>query len=58
MTEADLLIKSANIVAFDDAGTEIPDGSIAINGNSITWIGPSTESVNAFAPKRPSTPAA
>ncbi len=40
MTEADLLIQGANIVAFDAAGTEISNGSIAIIGNSIAWLGP------------------
>jgi 5-methylthioadenosine/S-adenosylhomocysteine deaminase len=42
--EADLLVDGADIVVFDDAGTEIRDGSIAIAGNSIAWLGPATES--------------
>ena len=40
----DLLIQSASIVAFDDAGTEIRDGAIAIAGNRIVWMGKSDES--------------
>ena len=43
MIEADLLVEGADIVVFDDAGTEIRDGSIAIAGNSIAWLGPATE---------------
>jgi 5-methylthioadenosine/S-adenosylhomocysteine deaminase len=43
--EVDLLIHHAGIVAFDDAGTELSDASIAIVGNSIAWIGPTGESV-------------
>jgi 5-methylthioadenosine/S-adenosylhomocysteine deaminase len=42
--EADLLVEGADIVVFDDAGTEIRDGSVAIAGNSIAWLGPATES--------------
>ena len=44
MVEADLLVEGADIVVFDDAGTEIRDGSIAIAGNSIAWLGPAAES--------------
>src|ERR1700689_394601 len=42
--DADLLIHHASIVAFDDAGTELGDASIAIVGNSIAWMGPTAES--------------
>jgi 5-methylthioadenosine/S-adenosylhomocysteine deaminase len=43
MTEVpDLVIHGASIVAFDDAGTEIRDGSIAIVGNRIVSVGPAS----------------
>jgi 5-methylthioadenosine/S-adenosylhomocysteine deaminase len=43
MTEVpDLLIQGASIVAFDDAGTEIRDGSIAVVGNRIVSVGPAS----------------
>jgi 5-methylthioadenosine/S-adenosylhomocysteine deaminase len=52
MTEMiDLLIQGASIVAFDDAGTEIRDGSIAIAGNRIGWIGKADESRERFHAK-------
>jgi 5-methylthioadenosine/S-adenosylhomocysteine deaminase len=54
MTEiepADLLIVGASIVAFDDAGTEVPDGAIAIAGNRIAWIGKAAESRKRFHAK-------
>jgi 5-methylthioadenosine/S-adenosylhomocysteine deaminase len=50
--EADLLIHHASIVAFDDAGTELGDASIAIVGNSIAWMGPAVESVKHFHAKQ------
>ena len=52
MTEADLLIHNAQIVAFDEAGTEIRDGSIAVVGNSIAWLGPASESAARFTAKQ------
>jgi len=52
MTEADLLINGGSIVAFDSAGTEIRDGSIAIVGNTIAWLGPSTDSTKLFRAKQ------
>jgi 5-methylthioadenosine/S-adenosylhomocysteine deaminase len=39
----DLLISNAAVVTFDDAGTEIADGAIAVEGNRICWVGPATE---------------
>ena len=52
MTEVpDLLIHGANIVAFDEAGTEIRDGAIAIVGNRIAWVGPAAESTKRFPAK-------
>ena len=47
----DLLIQGANIVAFDEAGTQIRDGAIAIVGNSIVWVGPAAESTKRFQAK-------
>jgi 5-methylthioadenosine/S-adenosylhomocysteine deaminase len=52
MTEADLLITGAQVVAFDSAATEIRDGSIAIVGNTIVWIGPRTEGAGRFSAKQ------
>jgi 5-methylthioadenosine/S-adenosylhomocysteine deaminase len=52
MTEADLLIHNAQIVAFDEAGTEIRDGSIAVVDNSIAWLGPAAESAARFTAKQ------
>jgi 5-methylthioadenosine/S-adenosylhomocysteine deaminase len=40
--QADLLIKGAHILTFDDAGTEFANGSIAITGNRMTAIGPAS----------------
>jgi 5-methylthioadenosine/S-adenosylhomocysteine deaminase len=47
----DLLIHGASIVAFDDAGTEIRDGAIAIDGNRIVWIGKATDSRKLYQAK-------
>src|SRR6204780_1294902 len=46
--DADLLIHHASIVAFDDAGTELGDATIAIVGNSIAWMGPTAQSPKHF----------
>ena len=45
----DLIVKNAHVVTFDDRGTIIADGAIAIDGNSIAWIGPSSECRELFA---------
>jgi 5-methylthioadenosine/S-adenosylhomocysteine deaminase len=39
----DLLITEADIVTFDDPGTVVLNGAIAIKGNAILWIGPAAE---------------
>ena len=44
----DLLIRGADIVCLDEAGTVVPDGAIAIAGNRICWIGPSEDSGRLF----------
>jgi 5-methylthioadenosine/S-adenosylhomocysteine deaminase len=51
MTDLDLLITGASIVTFDPQSTEIADGAIAISGNKITWLGPSSEARSLFHPK-------
>src|SRR5258708_36967662 len=47
----DLLISNADVVTFDDAGTEIHDGAIAIVSNAIKWIGPTAEAATLFTAK-------
>jgi len=44
----DLLITDAHVLTFDDAGTVVRDGAIAIAGNSIAWIGKSAEAAQLF----------
>ena len=39
----DLLITGVDVVTFDDPGTVVPGGAIAIKGNTIAWIGPASE---------------
>jgi cytosine/adenosine deaminase-related metal-dependent hydrolase len=36
----DLLITGVDIVTFDDPGTVMLNGAIAVKGNTIAWIGP------------------
>lgn len=45
-----LLVTGAEVVCFDDQDTVIRDGAIAIDGDSIVWIGPSCEALTCFAP--------
>ena len=47
----DLLIAGADIVTFDDAGTVLSDGSIAIDGRSIRWLGPAADAARRFKAK-------
>ena len=51
MTDVDLLITGAAVVTFDGAGTEIADGGLAIEGNSIFWIGSAADSRLQFRAK-------
>lgn len=51
MTDIDLLITGACVVTFDDDGTEIPGGAIAISGNKIAWVGPAHQAKALFQPK-------
>ena len=51
VTEAmpvDLLISGADVVTFDDAGTEVLNGAIAVKGNQIHWIGPAAEAATQY----------
>ncbi len=47
--QADILIEGCDVVTFDDAGTVIADGAIAIKGNRIQWVGPRAEARSLFA---------
>ena len=47
----DLLITDAEVLTFDDANTVIRDGAIAIAGNSIVWVGKTTEAAQLFRAK-------
>jgi 5-methylthioadenosine/S-adenosylhomocysteine deaminase len=47
-TAVDLLITGMDIVTFDDAGTELRDGAIAIRGNIIHWMGSAREAEARF----------
>ncbi|MDE0057253.1 MAG: amidohydrolase family protein [Defluviicoccus sp.] len=44
----DLLIDGADVVCLDGPGTVVPDGAIAIAGNRIHWIGPSSDARRLF----------
>jgi 5-methylthioadenosine/S-adenosylhomocysteine deaminase len=46
---ADLLIQGADIVTFDDPGTVITDGAIAVTGNKIAWIGKASDAATMIA---------
>jgi 5-methylthioadenosine/S-adenosylhomocysteine deaminase len=47
----DLLITNAEILAFDDNHTVVRDGAIAITGNSIVWLGKTSEAAKLFLQK-------
>src|ERR1700744_6012769 len=47
----DLLISGPDVVSFGDAGTVISDGAIAVQGNSIVWMGKALDAAKLFAPK-------
>jgi len=47
----DLLIHDADIVTFDDAGTVHVDGAIAVDGNSIVWMGKAADALKLFKAK-------
>lgn len=39
----DLLVTGPDVVTMDDRGTVIPNGAIAVRGNEIVWVGPTSE---------------
>lgn len=45
---ADLLITGAEILTFDDSNTVVRNGAIAISGNTIVWLGKSSEAPSLF----------
>jgi 5-methylthioadenosine/S-adenosylhomocysteine deaminase len=45
----DLLITDANVLTFDDASTVVRDGAIAIAGNTIVWVGKTSEAAHLFS---------
>ncbi|MBV9770094.1 MAG: amidohydrolase family protein [Bryobacterales bacterium] len=47
----DLLIHDADVVTFDDAGSVIVDGAIAVEGNSIAWLGKAEDAPKLFKAK-------
>lgn len=50
-TSVDLLINGPDVVSFDDAGTVVSDGAIAVQGDSIQWIGKAADAAKLFRPK-------
>lgn len=47
----DLLVSGADVLTFDDAGTVIRDGAVAVEGNTILWIGPAADAALRFKPR-------
>src|SRR5260370_30948175 len=47
----DLLVTGPDIASFDDASTVIADGSIAVRGNSIVWMGKAAEAARLYTAK-------
>jgi 5-methylthioadenosine/S-adenosylhomocysteine deaminase len=47
----DLLIQNAYVVTFDDAGTVLTDGAIAVDGGTIVEVGTTTDLAARYAPK-------
>jgi 5-methylthioadenosine/S-adenosylhomocysteine deaminase len=47
----DLLITGADILTFDDANKVIRDGAVAVSGNTIVWLGKSSDATNLFQGK-------
>lgn len=47
----DLLVTGATVVTFDDAGSVVEDGAIAVEGNRIAWIGSTREARKRFSAK-------
>jgi 5-methylthioadenosine/S-adenosylhomocysteine deaminase len=51
MNQTDLLITGCQVVCFDQAGTILEDGAIAITGNSISWLGKAADANALPAPR-------
>ncbi|WP_128913023.1 amidohydrolase family protein [Granulicella sibirica] len=49
--EVSLLVTGADVVCFDDHETLVREGAIAIDGDSIVWIGAAREAADKFAAK-------
>ncbi|VXC19634.1 putative S-adenosylhomocysteine deaminase [Arthrobacter sp. 9AX] len=50
--QADLILQNLYIISFDQQGTVIPDGAIAIKDGVIVGIGPTSEVTAAWDPAR------
>jgi 5-methylthioadenosine/S-adenosylhomocysteine deaminase len=48
---ADLLITGPDVVTYDDSGTVISGGAIAIRGNLIVWVGKAADAAKLYTPK-------
>ena len=48
----DLLITGVDVVTFDDPGTVVLGGAIAVSGNTIAWIGPASGGAGSPLRKR------
>jgi 5-methylthioadenosine/S-adenosylhomocysteine deaminase len=49
--EVDLLVLGGAVVCMDRTGKTYADGAIAVKGNRIDWIGPSSQARRRFHPK-------
>ncbi|MGB9469260.1 MAG: amidohydrolase family protein [Candidatus Acidiferrum sp.] len=49
--DIDLLVSGAEVLTFDDTGAVLRDGAVAIVGNSIAWVGKSSEAATLFRAK-------
>lgn len=49
-TSVDTLIQNVHVVVFDDAGTIIPDGAIAVHEGKILEVGTTTDLKEKYAP--------
>lgn len=47
----DLLVTGPDVVSFDDKDTVISDGAIAVQGNSIVWMGKAADAAKLFTAK-------
>jgi 5-methylthioadenosine/S-adenosylhomocysteine deaminase len=47
----DMLVTGAEVLTFDDAGTVVRDGAIAIADGAIAWVGKASEATQLFLAK-------